>query len=475
MRSDLPAISLGPFLGLNTKASPRILKRGGIQSGESPDCLNVDADGGQVTTTAGDTKLYANAIDTQPIRGAWTFRGTADIGMLHCGTALYKLIGGSTTKISGATNCGTVNTEGAVYGGKTYFTNTALGYYKWDETTFAAATGPGENMKYILQWMNRIILYGGATNASLIWVSAVDGPETWTTAGGAWTGHIGKGDGDIAMGLTSLPGMVLLFKRRSLYYLSGTTKDDYFLDKIANAPGTVSARTIQIVDGYVYWLADDGVWRYRDRPEHISDAIKPTIDTIQASQLTNACAGAGKHKYHLYVSTTGSANNRRLTFDTQTGRWTQHDSPQHPSVTFVYPVSSADTLCFGTQDSTGFCYKEVTGTTHDGTAIDAYWTTPVVSFAGVSRVVTAELVLTAKSTAVALEVDWRLDDKSDWSTVRPVSIMQPDAGRVSKLLPVDRLCSAIQLRVRNRQSGESFTLHDIILRYDPMGVTSWRT
>ena len=471
MRSDLPTIPIGPFLGLNTDDSPRLLK-----VGESPDCLNMDTTGGIATTSLGTTKLYTSAIDTQPIRGAWTFRGTSDFALLHCGTALYKLASGSTTKISGATSLGTVNTEGAVYGGKTSFTNTTLGYYKWDETTFASATGCGENMKYILQWMNRIVLFGGATNASVVWVSAVDGPETWTSAGGAWTGQVGKGDGDIAMGLTSLPGMVLMFKRRSIYYLSGTTREDFFLDRIVNAPGAVSARTVQVVDDYVYWLADDGVWRYRTGgiPERISDAIKPTIETIQAAQLTNACAGASNHKYHLYVSTTGSTNNKRLTFDVRARTWTIHDSPQHPSVTFIYPVSSADTLCFGTQDSTGFAYKELTGTDHSGTAIDAYWTTPVLSFRKVARVYVAELTLTAKSTPVEIEVDWRLDDKSDWSTVKPISLLQADAGRVTRTVPIDRLCSAIQLRVRNRQDNEAFSLHGIDLCYELMAVRAWR-
>jgi hypothetical protein len=471
MRPDLPRVDLGAFHGLNTKAPPRTLRRS-----ESPDCLNVDVDGGVVTTSPGVTKLYTTGFASQPIRGAWTYRaGATNYVLAHCGTELWRYDGSTTSKLSGATSLGTVNTEGAVYGGKTYYTNTTLGYYKWDGTTFAAATGPGENMKYILQWSNRIVLFGGATNASLVWVSAVDGPETWTTAGGAWTGHIGKGDGDEAMGIISLPGMVLMFKRRSLYYLSGSTKDDYYLDKIANVPGTVSARTIQVVDGKVYWLADDGVWRFGDKAEHISDRIKPTIDSIQASQLTNACAGGLQHEYHLWVSTTGTTNNKRLVFDTKTGGWTLHDSPHHPSVSFVYPVSSVDTLCTGSADSTGLCFKEDVGTSHNGTAIDAYWTTPIIAFPGVSRVVAAELTFTAKTGAVVAVVDWRLDDKTVWSSVRPVSIMQPDAGRVTRTLPIDRLCSAIQLRVRNQQKDESFVLHDITLRYDPKGVSSWRS
>lgn len=471
-RADLERISLAPFLGLDTRDSPLALA-----TGMSPDCLNVDTYGGKVATVDGVAKLYATAAVSAAGHGAWVYRTPTTTYLLtHCGTEIDAYNGTTHSKISGATACGTVNSEGATYNGISYFTNTTLGYYKWDATTFAAATGPaGEKYKYVATRRNRVFLWGEATSLSRLRGSVLDLPESWDTAAGAFMKDVGKGDGDQAMGIFDTSGMLLLFKRRSLWYLSGTDEADFYHDILANTPGTVSHRSITDVDGLVYWLSDYGVMRWTgDKAELVSDPIGPTVATLQASQYSIACAAGYDHEYHLWVSTAGSTNNKKLILDTRTGQWTMEDSPHHPVAAVVYPVASKETLVTLTGDATGFSYKEMTGADHAGAAIDAYWTTPIVRFGRNVRLHFAEFFLDATGTATDVEIQFRIDGKTDWSEVLPITTLQPDAGQVQRILPIDVTCSAVQLRVRNRQLGESFTLHDIILHYEPKGGILWR-
>lgn len=91
-------------------------------------------------------------------------------------------------------------------------------------------------------------------------------------------------DGKPLTGLFYSPYGILAFKRTKMFVLRGVDNDDFTKQRISDSIGCVDDRSIQLVDGRVTWLGEDGVYQWAGgigAPELISRDIDTTIRSVR--------------------------------------------------------------------------------------------------------------------------------------------------------------------------------------------------
>lgn len=201
--------------------------------------------------------------------------------------------------------------------------------------------------KYIEFWQD-VMFLGGVTRLDYIRTGAnedfnpVEQPNTLfyssTTEGVLDSVEVfPEGENQIAVGddsegpITGIRvnnGALVIFKKKAIYVLSGNIiLNQVRLQRvIANDVGCVSHSTIKEVNGWLYFLDDRGVFRYRagyEAPEQISDVIFPEFqDTTLDWQYASATHDTKNQKYVMYVpNTTATTNGTVFVHDYYRDAW----------------------------------------------------------------------------------------------------------------------------------------------------------
>lgn len=124
---------------------------------------------------------------------------------------------------------------------------------------------------------------------STLYVGAFGDATDWTptfplTADSATSFTFDRQDGKPLTGVFYSPYGVLAFKRTKMFVVRGVDNDDFEKRRISDAVGCVDDRSIQLVDSWVTWLGEDGVYRWGggvSAPELISRDIDSTIKQIR--------------------------------------------------------------------------------------------------------------------------------------------------------------------------------------------------
>ena len=105
------------------------------------------------------------------------------------------------------------------------------------------------------KFANRLVLSGDADNPSMIYISEFENPENYTPGEGATSAgaiQVSPGDGEAITGLRTLflplenEEVLVIFKERSTYMLTGNDADTFTLQKVSGEFGAVS-----VVSGHI--------------------------------------------------------------------------------------------------------------------------------------------------------------------------------------------------------------------------------
>lgn len=152
---------------------------------------------------------------------------------------------------------------------------------------------PPSGVKYVSWWNNRMFV---ADDNNLYW-SGKNIPEGFDPDDFE---PIGEGDGQKITGLHAFGDVLLIFKSRSIWYLSGLTPESWRLRPLFDWTGAVSHASIIEAGGALWWWSERGVmkWDGNGQPTEVGELLlgdvveklnldQSNVDKIQAGVEPN--------------------------------------------------------------------------------------------------------------------------------------------------------------------------------------------
>lgn len=243
--------------------------------------------------------------------------------------------------------------------------------------TWTASAGSIPNGKYLAYMSNRVLVTGDASFPSRVYGSKILDPRTFASPDG-WAVDLDASDGLPITGISSVGPYALVFKESKTWVI-------YDLDTGANrrltdSVGCVSHRSIVETPKGTFWLARDGIYRSTGQGvERVSQRIQPLLESLVASNITQACGAFFADHYYLSISTSGTSNNLLLDYDLTLDCWWIHTVPS--SQFAVWRLSTGAQLMGARPGLTRIDNFFVRGLTQDsGANFTAYWSSPFYSF-----------------------------------------------------------------------------------------------
>lgn len=236
-------------------------------------------------------------------------------------------------------------------GNKIYISNGIDDNASYDGTTFTSLdNNTYPKAKYTAFWKNYLFICGdgvlnGTNHHNRVWFSNLGNPDTITT--GTDYFDVGKSDGQAITGIAPLGEFLVIFKRKSVYILSGANPNAWKLadgvnnlSQIANGIGCVSAKSIVQVGNDLWFMSDDGIRSVRRNEQGsiplmglVSGNIKQTISEINWSYAHRIAGAYFDNKVYMAIPTgTSTTNNKVLVANTAI----QLEKPTNPYPWFIY-------------------------------------------------------------------------------------------------------------------------------------------
>jgi hypothetical protein len=126
--------------------------------------------------------------------------------------------------------------------------------------------------------------------------------------------YVGDEDSEFITGLVFFRGNLVIFKESSTYIALGDPGEPGFqIVDVDKGIGCVAHQTIKIVDGWLIWLSDEGMYRWNGggTPELVSENIEPFFEDMPDARKPYASAGVHEELglYLLSISLTSTTEN----------------------------------------------------------------------------------------------------------------------------------------------------------------------
>ena len=348
------------------------------------------------------------------------------------------------------------------------------------------------NSKYATYHRRHLFLAGNSTQLSRLYFSALGDITDYTT-----TDFINvednAGDGVIRGMATGLDGLYI-WKDSAIWRLTGTSRDDFQLERMVQGIGTLHHQSIAIINSpkdnqqYFFFVTQNGDVAVYDggiTVEIISRKISQSVPkSIQYSRLDEMVGTAYEFTYMLSLSNTGSTaeHDRIYQYDLLHSAWTRFVGMEANAVGAYENDGGKSVFMFGDYDGRVNSWDmDDTSTTNDPgtTAIDAFWESGWMSFAedGVLKDVRkVRIFANQQGTGQTLSVTVRKDfeptgtlqtvslagsgslwDTAVWDTDRYADLsvvigeVEPNTGENVFLLRVENSSASQTFRIRKIQ------------------------
>jgi len=199
--------------------------------------------------------------------------------------------------------------------------------FDWDGTTTTTSlTDMPAGMTRLAVHANRV--YAVSSSDYLLYYSALGDHTDWTTANDAGDITIETANGENSVTVHTYSDHIIYFKEHSLHELFGTGPTNYTMQTLSDRIGCVAPRTVKEVQGYLFWLGEEGVYIYSGgtSPQLLSYPwIQDYIDDIDWTNIADACAGTDGDRYYLCLPV-GSNARINLTYDVNNSVWHVEDT-----------------------------------------------------------------------------------------------------------------------------------------------------
>jgi hypothetical protein len=280
--------------------------------------------GGSWSATSYSLNLKTYVSTDSPFLGGFKFNpstATSKTIIAH-GTNVYSVseVDGSTTSIKSGLNASATEYNYAQADDKVFWVNGYDTPFYYDNSTTTAITDTEAPAgKFCAFHKGRLFIAGQAADPTrLAWSEFAD-YTNWVSTGFTYVPQ--SKTGDEITGMTVFQDNLIIFTRKTKYILFGDDPGNFVLRQSSGKKGAVNQACIASDPNYVYFLSDDGVYRYNgSQDELMSDPIQTEIDNIADKEKT---AGVYEGNYYrLYYPQTGSTvNDSCILWDTLNKFW----------------------------------------------------------------------------------------------------------------------------------------------------------
>lgn len=138
----------------------------------------------------------------------------------------------------------------------------------------------------------------------------------------------GDNDASPIMAARSVGDVLLIFKRDSLWAISGDSEESFICSRIASGNGCIAPMSLCETDEALYWMGDRGVYRwYNGAPALISRAITPLLSSRTHSELKGTTIAWDSHHHVVIVNVPTTTENRQFVYHPDTNSWTTWNIP----------------------------------------------------------------------------------------------------------------------------------------------------
>lgn len=244
-------------------------------------------------------------------------------------------------------------------------------FKQWNGNVLSNVSGSPPIGKYIVFRKDRLYVAGEAANPNRVYFCETGDVTTWNTSDNYI--DVRSNDGDVITGILPLMDYLVVYKRNSIWLLSGNSSIDFFLTQISGTVGCKAPRSLIPYEGVHYFLHDTGMYAFNgNTPVAVSDKVLPTIENIPRQYFENAVATVYKKQCWLSF-TLGTKNDRILVLDLRLGTWSILKGLTISSFS-VWSGGNDRGEIYGGDSEDGFVRRLDVGNSDDGTNIEAKFT-----------------------------------------------------------------------------------------------------
>lgn len=291
--------------------------------------------GGTWSATSYDLNAKTYISTNTPLLGAdrYTPSSGANKTLIAHGQNLYSVsdVDGTTTSLVGSLSASATNYYFAQANDKIYFVNGQDVPKYYDGATVTNVGGTPGVSKLCVFHKNRLFLVNVTDPAKIVYSDLGD-YDAYTSTNFIYVPS--PKSGDPITGLIVFQDNLVIFTRRTKYVLFGDDPGNFVLRQSSGRKGAVNQDVIKADPNYIYYLSDDGVYRYNGSSDQlISDTIQTEISNI--ADKTKSAAVVHANYYRLYYPATGATvNNACILWDTINSFWLR-DSNTYINKLFV--------------------------------------------------------------------------------------------------------------------------------------------
>jgi len=247
--------------------------------------VNVLTDEGDLRTIYGNTLFTSVGSSTVSFRREFLNPDNERYNFAVSGTALYS---SSSTAFSLIRNWNsTPELDMVAAFGKAYFVDGSTSPF-YSTGSSVTVISNMEDFKYVELYQTRLVGVNTTTETSKVYLSAYNAPTSWgvtTSKDSAAIKYFRKDDGEGVNCVYSTPEGIFIGKLSSCGMLKGSDNETFYWKEISDKVGCVDDNLVQIVDGLLVWLSNDGYYSYdfNRHPAPISREITPQTNLIKQS------------------------------------------------------------------------------------------------------------------------------------------------------------------------------------------------
>lgn len=249
-------------------------------------------------------QYYAPVGYVKGLHRAYKADGTKALLFVH-GTILYSVntVTGALTEVRTGLSSSATHYVFKTINDIVYYVNSYDGLRKWDFTTESQVNAT--NYSTIEHHIG--FLFGARVDEpTRIDFSNFGVYETFTSSDFVYA--VGPKTGDPTVGLKSLNGYLLVFTKNNKLVLSGSNNATFVIEEAPDQKGTYSQNTITADQNFVYYLADDGVYRSNaSEAQLLSENIYQEILVLQNKD--DCVMNINRGRLYLWYKSAGSSYN----------------------------------------------------------------------------------------------------------------------------------------------------------------------
>lgn len=243
----------------------------------------------------------------------------------------------------------------------------------WDGSAHGTISSDMPASHFLAVHANRV--YAANKDNQTLAFSALRKYNDWKTIKDAGSITIETKDGQGCTGLASYANHIVYFKKNSIHELYGTSPLNYVMKTLTDDIGCVSHRSIQEVQGRLYFLSIDGIRAYSGGtvPNNtISFPIQKYIDQLDPDKFDQCVAGTDQERYFINLQLKGNKT-ILCVYDARFQRWFVED--EFLFTDFTYINNTLYGLDNGSYMDNGTASKSIVDMSSDDglEEVDWYW------------------------------------------------------------------------------------------------------